>query len=162
MGKAELISAYDNARQTFLNALDGLEDDDFLSIGAVGIWSVKDVLAHLTAWESELITALVHVENNKKGAPNIVKIDEINEWNAERYHESVRRGFQVIWDDFVGIHKHLIEVITVLDERILEDNRKFPWLEGEPLSYLVYENAIWHEEEHANDIMRWREDTLGR
>jgi hypothetical protein len=30
------------------------------------------------------------------------------------------------------------------------------WMEGEPLSYLIYENAIWHEEEHAEDIVNWR------
>lgn len=162
MGKAELVAAYEKARQTFLDAIDGLEDDDYLAVGAVGIWSVKDVMAHLTAWESELITALVHVENNKKGAPNIMKIDEIDEWNAERYHESVSRGLQVIWDDFMGIPKHLSQAIHALDDRTLDDNRKFPWMEGEPLSYIVYENAIWHEEEHAESISQWREEVLGR
>jgi hypothetical protein len=30
-------------------------------------------------------------------------------------------------------------------------------MEGEPLSYLVLENAIWHEDEHAADIRAWRE-----
>ncbi len=162
MGKAELVAAYENARQTFLDAIDGLEDDDYLAVGAVGIWSIKDVLAHLTAWESELITALVHVENKKKGAPNIIKIDEIDEWNAERYHESASRGLQVIWDDFMGIPKHLIQAINALDDNTLDDNRKFPWMEGEPLSYVVYENAIWHEQEHADNIIHWREEVLGR
>ena len=32
------------------------------------------------------------------------------------------------------------------------------WMEGEALSYLIYENAIWHEEEHAEDILAWREE----
>jgi hypothetical protein len=30
-------------------------------------------------------------------------------------------------------------------------------MEGEPLSYLIAENAVWHEEEHAEDIRAWRE-----
>ena len=44
-----------------------------------------------------------------------------------------------------------------LSDRTLDDNRLFPWMEGEPLSYLVAENAAWHEEEHADDIEAWRE-----
>lgn len=158
MGQKELIDDFRQARERFLAVLDGLEDDDFLRMGAVGFWSVKDVLAHLTAWESELVTALVRIENGNKSVPNIVKIDEIDEWNEERYHESASRSFDVIWDDFLGVGKHLIEAIQALDEDTLDDNRRFPWMEGEALSYLIYENAIWHEEEHAQDIEAWREE----
>ena len=61
-------------------------------------------------------------------------------------------------DDFHGVHKHLLQVLEELDERILDDNRRFPWMEGEPLSYLVLENSAWHEEEHAENIEQWRAD----
>lgn len=158
MGQKELIEDYNNARQMMLNALDGLEDDHFLQAGVVGIWSIKDTLAHLTAWESELVTALVRIENGNKGTPNIVKIDDIDEWNEQQYHHNVGRGMQVIWDDFVGIGKHIAEAIEALSDKTLDDNRIFPWMEGEALSYLIYENAIWHEEEHAADILAWREE----
>jgi hypothetical protein len=29
-------------------------------------------------------------------------------------------------------------------------------MEGEPLAYLVLETAIWHEQEHAENIREWR------
>jgi hypothetical protein len=157
VGKRELIEAFQQSREDFLDAIDGLADDEFLRPGAVGIWSVKDVLAHLTAWESELVTALVKIEHGKKGTPPIVQIDDIDEWNAEQYHASAGRPLNIIWDDFQGVGKYLIEAIGHLDDRVLDDNRKFDWMEGEPLSYLVYENAIWHEEEHADEIRAWRE-----
>jgi len=51
----------------------------------------------------------------------------------------------------------LIAAIERLDDNLLDNNRLFPWMEGEPLSYLIAENAIWHEEEHAEDIRAWRE-----
>lgn len=157
MGKRELIYEYEIARAKFMHAINGLEEEDLLISGAVGHWSIKDVMAHLTAWESELITALVRIENGNASIPNIVKIDDIDEWNDEQYEASTQRGLDVIWDDFMGIKKHMVEAIESLDETILMDNRKFPWMEGEALSYLVYENAIWHEEEHAMDILDWRE-----
>ena len=56
-----------------------------------------------------------------------------------------------VLEDFHGVHKHLLEAIAALDNRTLDDNRRFPWMEGEPLSYLIRKRA-WHEEEHAADI----------
>lgn len=155
--KQQLIDAFIKAREALLTAIDGLSNDEMLQPGAVGYWSVKDVLAHLTAWESELVTALVRIEQNKRGRPNIVAIDDIDEWNEEQYHTSASRNLQIIWDDFEGVGKHLIAAIEALSKKDLNDNRRFPWMEGEPLSYLVYENAIWHEEEHAEEILAWRE-----
>lgn len=156
MPKQNIIAAYERARSKFLRAIDGLSEDEMLMPGAVGYWSVKDVLAHLTAWESELITGLVHVENKKKGAPAVATIEDIDEWNEEQYHSNAGRGLDVIWDDFHGVAKYLVEAIKALDDKALDDNRAFAWMEGEPLSYLIYENAIWHEEEHAEDIVNWR------
>ncbi len=157
MGKRELTEAFQQAREDFLDAIDGLSEEDFLRPGAVGFWSVKDVLAHLTAWESELVTALVKIENGKKGVPNIAAVEDIDEWNAEQYHASAGRQLEIIWDDFHGVGKYLLAAIEALNDKVLDDNRKFDWMEGEPLSYLIYENAIWHEEEHADDIRAWRE-----
>ncbi|MBI5929122.1 MAG: DinB family protein [Chloroflexi bacterium] len=156
MPKQNIIAAYERARSKLLRAIEGLSEEEMLIPGAVGYWSVKDVLAHLTAWESELITGLVHVENKKKGAPTVATIEDIDEWNEEQYHTSAARELDVVWEDFQGVAKHLIEAINVLDDKALDDNRSFPWMEGEPLSYLIYENAIWHEEEHAEDIINWR------
>ncbi len=155
--KQDLIKAFEKAREKLLAALDGLTDDDMLQPGAVGYWSVKDVLAHLTAWESELVTALVKIEQGKRSRPNIVTIDDIDEWNEEQYHASASRSLQIIWDDFQGVAKHLIAAIEAVNNADLGNNRRFSWMEGEPLSYLIYENAIWHEEEHADDIDAWRE-----
>lgn len=160
MAKQALINEYMQARRTLLAAMEGLTDDEMLRPGAAGYWSVKDIMAHLAAWESELITALVWVEQKKRGAPGIVKIDEIDEWNDEQYHISVARPLKVIREDFDGVAKHLVAAIEALDDDTLDNNRRFSWMEGEPLSYLVYENAIWHEEEHAEDILAWREEGL--
>lgn len=156
--KQQLIEEYEAARQTLLDSLDGLNDDDYLQAGAVGVWSLKDLLAHITAWESELVTALVHVENNKGGMPHIVQIEDIDQWNEEQYHISARRPLDIIRQDFAGIKKHVIEAIQALDDKTLFTHGKLSWMEGEALAYLVYENAIWHEEEHAADVRHWREE----
>ncbi len=158
MPKTEVIADLRAARTALQSAFDGLSHDYMLRPGAVGIWSIKDVLAHLVSWEAELVTALAHLEQHKKRPPRIVEIEDIDEWNAEQYSQNARRPLDNILDDFDGVHKHLIQAIEALDNQTLDDNRLFPWMEGEPLSYLIAENAIWHEEEHADEIRQWRED----
>lgn len=158
MPKSEVIANLRAARTTLQHAIDGLPNDIMLRPGAVGIWSIKDVLGHLIAWEAELVTALTRLEQHKQRPPRIVDIEDIDEWNAEQYSQNASRVLESILEDFEGVHKHLIQAIEALDDQTLDDNRHFPWMEGEPLSYLIAENAIWHEEEHANEIQRWRED----
>lgn len=159
MPKAEVIEDLKKARARFCAAIEGLTPDQMHQPGAVGIWSVKDAMAHLTTWEAELVTALSRLEQHKQRPPRIVEIEDIDEWNAEQYHAHARRPLDLVIEDFEGVHRHLIRAIEELDDRTLDDNRRFPWMEGEPLSYLIAENAIWHEEEHAQDIQVWRDDT---
>jgi uncharacterized damage-inducible protein DinB len=158
MPKSEVITDLRAARATLRQAIDGLSADQMLRPGAVGIWSVKDVLGHLVSWEAELVTALARLEQYQQRPPRIIEIEDIDEWNAEQYSQNAPRALDSILEDFEGVHKHLIQALEALDDRTLDDNQRFSWMEGEPLSYLVAENAIWHEEEHADDIRQWRDD----
>jgi hypothetical protein len=157
MSKETVIDELRAARGALVQAIDGLTGDQMLRVGAVGLWSVKDVLAHLVSWEAELVTVLSQLEQHKQRAPRIVEIDDIDEWNDDQYHINAPRPLDGVLQDFHGVHKHLVQVVESLSDRVLDDNRLFPWMEGEPLSYLIAENAVWHEEEHAEDIRAWRE-----
>ena len=157
MTKQELLDEVRQGRAALLDALAGLPDEAMLRIGVVGIWSVKDMLAHLSIWQSELITAFSHLDRPEH-VPGIVDIEDIDEFNQEQYRANARRPLDVILEDFHGVHKHLIKAIEELDENTLNNARKFPWMEGEPLWYLIAENGYWHEQEHAEQIAKWREE----
>ena len=157
MSKADVIDDVRAARAELRDAIDGLTPDEMLQAGVVGMWSIKDTLAHLVSWEAELVTALSKLEQHKTRPPRIVQIDDIDEWNAEQYHTNVRRTLDDVLQDFEGVHRQLIRAIEELSNADLDDNRRYPWMEGEPISYLIAENAVWHEEEHAEDIRAWRD-----
>lgn len=156
MLKKELLNQVVDARKNLLDALEGLPPDTMLRPGAMGMWSVKDILAHLTAWESELVTALSKLD--AKQMPALLKIEDIDEWNEDQYHTAAPRPLDDVLEDFHGVHKHLLRAIEMLDDKTLSDPRRFRWMEGEPLSYLILENAILHEQEHAEAIEEWRKE----
>lgn len=154
--KREILHELEEARADLLVSIEGLSPDAMRRPGAVGIWSVKDTLAHVAAWEAELVTALNQVENGQ--VPGIVDIEDIDAWNEEQYRLNVRRSLDAIRDDLTGVHRMLLRMLGDMDEKTLTDNRQFRWMEGEPLAYLVEENATLHEQEHAGDIRRWRDE----
>lgn len=156
MNKQELLDELIRSREDFMRAIAGLTDEQRRTPGACGIWSVKDVLAHLAAWQSELVTAINQVENGQR--PTIIDIDDIHEWNAEQYHNNASRLFPQIEMDFIGVHRILLKRIKELDEKTLFDRWQFDWMEGEPFSYLIQETTSWHEQEHIEDILKWREE----
>src|SRR5262249_3488492 len=105
-----------------LKALDGLPNDTMLRPGVVGMWSVKDVLAHLSIWQSELITALAQLDRPQR-TPHIAEIEDIDGFNEEQYRANVRRPLDVILEDFEGVHKHLIKAVEDIDENTLNNAR---------------------------------------
>lgn len=154
MRKQDILDELSAARADLMDALHGLSPEEMLIAGVVGVWSVKDTLAHLVAWESEVVTALNQVQNRR--IPSLLRIDDIDEWNAEQYHVNVRRPLEAVLADLGGVHRMLHTMIADFDERALTDNRQYAWMEGEPLAFLIEENVLLHEREHADEIRRWR------
>ena len=155
--KQRILNELISARAELLAVISDLTPQQMLIPGAVGIWSVKDVLAHLVAWESELVTALNHAQMRRK--PAIVDIEDIYDWNEEQYHANVRRPLDAVLSDFTGVHKMLLKMVEEYDDKALTDNRVYSWMEGEPLWYLVEDTACMHEREHAEEIAAWREQS---
>lgn len=156
MRKSELLDTLSATRAELLAALDGLTPDQMILPGVTGIWSVKDILAHLVAWEAEVVTALNQAQQNRR-MPSIIAIEDIDEWNEEQYYINSARSLEAILSDFEGVHKMLCRMVTDFDERALTDGRRYPWMEGEPLWLLIEETVILHEQEHASEIRAWRE-----
>ena len=154
--KQSLLAELEAARNDLLDTLEGLPPDKMQITGVVGFWSVKDVLAHLVAWESETVTALNQAQN--KRVPSIMNIDDIDGWNDQQYERNARRSLEAILDDFEGVHKMLFKMLSDFDETRLFDVRQYRWMEGEPLAYLIEENVTLHEREHAESIRVWRSE----
>lgn len=153
--KSELLDTLSASHADLQDALSGLTPDQMLQTGVTGVWSVKDILAHLVAWEAEVVTALNQAQTRR--VPSIITIEDIDEWNEEQVHANSARPLEAILADLAGVHKMLYHMIEDYDERELTNNRRYPWMEGEPLWYLVEESVILHEHEHASEIRTWRE-----
>lgn len=159
MNRDELLEELENSRIQILELLEPLPDDTLVEQGTIGEWSIADVLAHLTAWESELVTLLMQVDQGKKPEKWFQAVKDIQAYNVQRYQENKGRDLDRIFDDFHGVRIQLEEWLEEFSDRQLNDPEFYPWAKGRPLWLFIKECSFGHEEEHIEDleafVTRW-------
>ncbi len=155
MTKDELINRIETEWENLQAALDGLTEEQMHQPGVVGAWSVKDVLAHITAWQTRLITAMFKAEKGfapetTEGGPTV---DQLNE---KFYREMKERPFEQVWDDLDSSYHQILARLTDWKEKDLFDPKRFKWMKGQPFAEYIVGDSSDHYAEHAAQIREWR------
>ena len=136
MTKQELIGTLQREWDHLQSTLDGLDEEQMLLPGVNGDWSVKDVLAHIAAWHSHLITSMFKIEKGVK--PDGVETDaEIDRLNAQFYAAQKDRPFENVWDDFESSYYQLLKRLETWSEEALFDPKRYEWMKGQPFARYV-------------------------
>jgi uncharacterized damage-inducible protein DinB len=123
--------------------------------GTVGEWSIKNVLAHLTAWESVVASFLPQrfATGNKSEKLKAINADE-DGWNAGEVaaREVLSPREQV--EELEQARQNLLRVLRDLGEEGLQ--RKRPWpecREDQTVMDYILEQVGEHEREHREAIL---------
>lgn len=156
MNKEEILEALEDQRENFLDVIDGLSEQATLEQGVVGDWSVKDLIAHLSLWEAELVKMLWQVQQSQRPTSahfGQIPVDELNEtWHKEFLNRPLDR----ILADFHAVRRQTARRVDAFSTKDLNDPARFPWLKGRPLWEWVASDSFEHEAEHAAQIREWR------
>jgi hypothetical protein len=155
MTKDELIKQIETEWENLQAALDGLTEEQMHQPGVVGEWSVKDILAHITAWQTRLITTLFKAENGF--TPDTTDggqtVDQLNE---EFYREMKARSFDRVWDDLDSSYHQILSRLESWKDKDLFDPKRFKWMKGKPFAEYIAGDSYEHYAEHAVQIREWR------
>lgn len=157
MKKSELLEALEASHEQFLALIEGVSQADLTQPGAVGEWSVKDVMSHLLIWEAETIKLLYVARLGRKPATAHFKSVSDDEQNAVWYEQFKDREYEMVWNDFVSIRDQTLERISTYSDADLNNPKLFPWLRGQSLSQLLESYLLQHEAEHIAALTAWRE-----
>lgn len=152
MKRGELLAALVAARARLDAALEGMSLDELTAPGRVGDWSVKDLLAHVTAWDVDLLTNLGKVKRGQK--PGRTQWDpagiqaQNDAWQAEMKNRPLER----VLNDYDGVHEQLLRVVRGLSDAELE--APTDWLQGRPLFQYFVDHVVAHEDEHGAELAR--------
>jgi hypothetical protein len=167
MDKTAMLSEI-RARHAELTALVASMDEQQLTRRDVydGL-SVKDVLAHIVAWERMMVRWLVDSrrgETPDRFAPGFVinqddsyeVIDDvINRLNAKVYEENKDRSLADVMADFQAAHTEVLDALEDASEDELFDPNRFAWRQGSPFINAVESNTYGHYQEHIDLVRAW-------
>lgn len=153
----DLIRSLKESHQSMLNFVEGLSPAQRLQSGACGIWSVKDVLAHLLLWESETIKLLFQARQGIKPSTVHFKNISADEQNALWYAQFKERPFERVWGDYRIIRDQTIRRINEYTAEELNNPNLFGWLKGKnTLVKIITSDILDHEQEHLQGLIEWQ------
>ena len=150
----QLLDALDSSRERLLVALDNLPDEALLAPNTVipvsseqsdAGWSVADLLVQQTAWESELVTGLMHISQGKKPARLLAALENAEEYGRLRYEENKGRDLDRIFDDLPQVRMQVEEWLEEFSEKHLSKKGHFSWLKNRSLADLIAQLTYEHE-----------------
>ena len=154
--KADLVVVISTERARFENILDGLSEAQMTLPGVEGFWSIKDILAHIAAWE-RLAYDRVHaaVSGEALKFPLIKGDDDVNAFNADVYKRNKSQPLVKIISEFHESHQEFSALIESLDEEFLSKPLPFDWAGKLTAQVVISANTHWHYLEHIESINRW-------
>jgi len=159
MTKDELIQKIESEWDNLQTSLDGLTEEQMHQPGAVGEWAIKDILAHITAWQTRLITTMFKAE--KGFTPETTEAGKtVDQMNEKYYREMKDRPFDQVWDDLDASYHQLLSRLAGWKEKDLFDPKRFKWMKGAPFVEYISGDSYEHYAEHAAQIRAWRK-TIG-
>ena len=120
--------------------------------GVVGEWSVKDVIAHITWHEREMVGVL--------RARALVGSDlwnlPLDQRNAAIFEQNRHRPLSDVLTEAQQIFPHLVELVQTLDDQDLIDPSRFAQMPADWQPWqVIASNSFEHYRAHIPDLRAW-------
>lgn len=144
--KAELLEDIQVQRRRLQRSLDRLTRSEMLAPGMVGEWSVKDLLAHLTAWEQLFLS---WYQAGWRGhepttAPVGMSRKAMDELNEQIYAQNQARNLDEILVEFTKSYQQLWVTIQEISEVDLFATGRYAWTGSLTLADYIAGNTSNH------------------
>ena len=148
MNKQQLIENIQSHRARLEERLEGMSAEELMARPSPKAWSVKDALAHLVYWEQYML-GNIRLALEKGEAPQWVNQIEENRLNDQIFNDNRDRPLNDIMEDWHRSQDAVIRQVEALSEEQLTDPNAFDWMNGQPLSKYIADEAFGeHYEEH--------------
>jgi hypothetical protein len=145
--KQELLNQAAREYKAFHESLQGLNEEHLTEVW-LGTWSIKDIVAHIVGWHSEMGPALERIARGERPVPEGVSYDDVDSWNAK--FVAARRGAEAA---------DLLLELDKSHERFMHQADAVPeerFQPGKTTYKIVDGNSAHHYHEHGEQIRAWR------
>ena len=153
--KAEIVNRLREVFNRWQQLLASLSEEEILAPLAPSTWAIKDVIAHLWAWQqlsiARLEAAVQHREPRFSRWPSELEpeseehLEQINTWIYEAYRD---RPWPGVFRDWQAGYLRLLELAETLPEDELLDPKRYLGLGGHPRLAVLAGSCEHHPEDH--------------
>ena len=145
-------------QQTALQTLESFPEASWETPGACGVWSVKDIIAHLASYERVLVDILTtFTEGGSTPALNTF-LELGGQFNDSEVDRRKKKTIQDVLAEFDDTHTQVMSLIGTIPPETLRQSGTLPWYGREyalddVLVYMYY----GHKREHSAQIAAFRD-----
>ena len=154
--KTDLLETIRLERENLTALLQGLTESQMVEPGVEASWSIKDILAHIAAWERVAIDIVQPARNREPLDTSIPKIFEsIDNFNAEIYKKNKDLTLAEVQAEFEAVHQDFLNLIESLSWEFILGHLPFEGAEEFTIQNMISSNTHWHYIEHAASVQKW-------
>jgi hypothetical protein len=144
---------------TLLGTIDGLPEDARDTPGVCGIWSVRDIFAHLASYELVLVDVLRSAAGEGGETPHLDRFLDLGEaFNDTEVDERKAMGFEAVFAELNEAHDETLRLAAGIPPERLREPGTLPWYGAEyALDDLIVYQYYGHKREHGAQIEAFRD-----
>lgn len=149
MNKAELLDRIGAERARWEALLAMVDEARMDEPGVAGEWSVKDIVAHITWHEREMVGMIRRHALVGSGLWQLA----LDQRNAEIFKENKDRPLDDVLEESRAVHQQFLDALGTLSEEDLVDPGRFPGMPPDWRPWdVVAGNSYEHYEQHMQDV----------
>ena len=160
MDKIKLLSMIRTERARWETLLAEVGEGQMTQAGVEGEWSVKDIIAHVTAYERWIVARL---QSALRGEALRLEIDQLDldQRNARVFEENRNRPLHYVLAESQRVFQQLLKLVQALsDEDLTDPHRLEPfldplWTDGLPVWKCIAADSYEHYHQHIPSIRAW-------
>ncbi len=157
--KHQILKRLEDQFNGWEELLAGMSEEQITARNLPSDWSIKDVIAHLWAWQQRSVArneaALHNREPNYLWGPAAFADDpeeDVDQTNTWIYETNRDKPWRTMYADWRGQFQRFLQLTEQIPEKDLLDPQRYAWLEGYPLSASI-QASCEHHEEHLEQLL---------
>jgi hypothetical protein len=152
------IDILKNGHTTVMAAIDGFPAEVWDEPGVCGVWSTKDIIAHLASFEHLLVDVLNSLSNDNS-TPTLDDFFAGNEqFNDAEVNKRRDRTVEEVLAEYNDTHAQTVTLLAAVPAETGRQNGLLPWYGAEyDLEDLIVYSFYGHKREHCAQIDLFRD-----
>jgi uncharacterized protein (TIGR03083 family) len=151
--RAELLGRLERERAALVAELDRLTPEQFVEPGAIGAWSIKDLLAHLIAHEQQ---ALQEVQSALRGEQLTIDHNAIDAFNDRAVTDSRSHSADEVRSAWEASFREVMATVGELPDAAFDPLGPVVAVLGDSIDGALGNNTYLHYAEHRQELDAWR------